>query len=337
MTLDNGFWGWFYKLLYPLEWLMTYILDMFHKVFVFFGMPDGPGFAWVLSIIFLVVLVRLCILPLFIKQMKSMRRMQAIQPQLQKIQKKYKGKNDPASREAMSRETMKLYQENDANPMGSCLPALIQSPIFMTMFYVLSSVRYIANGSKKGFGAFDQATAQSLQDTPVFNIHLSSMFTEVDAGGKITIGIFIALMCFTMFYSQFHNIRRNTPKAAQSGQTYRTQMMMALIFPFMYIFSGIAFPFAVLIYWLTNNTWTLCQTFWQVRNMPTPGSPAAEDKEKRDYKREQARRKREGLPTIEEEALAKAKAEATEHKNKPQRYQPTRKNRAKKGSGSKKK
>lgn len=330
MTLDSGFWGFFYRLLYPLEWLMTYLLDAFHKGFVFLGMSDGPGIAWVLSIVMLVVLVRLCILPLFIKQMKSMRRMQAIQPKLQHIQQKYKGKNDPASREAMSRETMKLYQENGANPMGSCLPALIQSPVFMTMFYVLSSVRYVANGQRTPYGAFNVSTAEDIQNTPVFNIHLSSMFTEVDAGGKVTIGIFIALMCFTMFYSQFHNIRRNTPKAAQQGQAYRSQMIMALTFPFMYIFSGLAFPFAVLIYWLTNNCWTLAQTFWQVHSMPTPGSPAAEDKQKRDYKREEVRRKREGLPSIEEEELAKAKEAAAENKGQGQRYQPTRKNRRKK-------
>lgn len=330
MTLDSGFWGWFYRLLYPLEWLMTYILSILHKVFVFLGMQDGPGIAWVMSIIFLVVFVRLCILPLFIKQMKSARRLQAIQPELQKIQKKYQGRDDPMSREAMSRETMKLYRQNDANPMSSCLPALIQSPIFMTMFYVLSSVRNIADGQKEGYGAFTQQVASDIDNTPVFNIRLSSMFNSVDASGKVTIGIFIALMCFTMFYSQFHNIRRNTPKTAQSGQVYRSQMMMALIFPFMYIFSGLAFPFAVLIYWLTNNVWTLCQTFWQVRTMPTPGSPAAEDKEKRDYKREQARRKREGLPTIEEEELSEAKKAAEERKNQPQRYQPSRKNRKKK-------
>ena len=105
---------------------------------------------------------------------------------------------------------------------------------------------------------------------------------------------------------------------------------MALTFPFMYIFSGLAFPFAVLIYWLTNNCWTLAQTFWQVHSMPTPGSPAAEDKQKRDYKREEARRKREGLPSIEEEELAKAKEAAAENKGQGQRYQPTRKNRRKK-------
>ncbi len=331
MTLDQGFFGFIYKILYPVEWLMTYVMKIFHDVLVFFGMQDGAGVAWILSLIFLVIFVRLLIFPLFIKQMVGMRKMQALQPQLQKIQNKYKGKDDAASREAMSRETMKLYQDNDANPMGSCLPALIQGPVFMAMFYVLSAVRYIANGSKGTLGAFTQSVAKDFQNTPVFNIKLSSMFTESAVDGKITIGIFIALMCFTMFYSQFHNMRRNMPRASMQGQAYRTQQMMTYFFPVMYIFSGIAFPFGVLIYWLTNNTWTLCQTFWQVHNIPTPGSPAAEDKKKRDYEREVKRREREGLPTIEEEELMKAKQAEEENANKSrQRVQPSRKKSKKK-------
>ena len=76
-----------------------------------------------------VIVVQACVFPLFYKQMKSMRGMQAIQPKMMKIQNKYKGKNDPASKEAMQREMMKLYKDNNANPAGSCLPMLIQGPV----------------------------------------------------------------------------------------------------------------------------------------------------------------------------------------------------------------
>ena len=132
-----------------------------------------------------------------------------------------------------------------------------------------------------------------------------------------------------MFYSQFHNVRKNMPRASMHGQQYRMQQMMAYFFPVMYIFSGVVFPFAVLIYWLTNNAWTLGQTLWQVRTMPTPGSPAAEEKETRDHNRENNRRARAGLPSLEQEALGKARAEAEAKARKGsfQRQQPRRKNR----------
>ena len=116
--LDSGFWGWLYKLLYPVEWLMTQIMSLFHKFLVMLGM-NPVGFSWVMSIVFLVLVVQACIFPLFYKTMKSMRKMQEIQPKMMRIQNKYKNKTDQASKEAMQREMMKLYQDNDANPMGS--------------------------------------------------------------------------------------------------------------------------------------------------------------------------------------------------------------------------
>ncbi|MBT1177057.1 membrane protein insertase YidC [Bifidobacterium callimiconis] len=325
--LDNSsFFAFFYKILYPIEWLMTHLLNIFHKALTFIGFQDGPGIAWVLSIVLLVVFVRLCILPLFVKQMNSMRKMQALQPKLKHIQDKYKGKTDPASREAMNRETMKLYSDTGANPMGSCVPALIQSPVFMTMFYVLSSVSYIARGVKDPYGAFTVDVAKDIEATHVFNVSLADMFGTASGSGKITVGVFIALMCLTMFLSQYYNLRRNLPRESMQGQQYNMQRSMAFIFPVMYIFSGIAFPFAVLVYWLTNNIWTLAQTIVQVEHMPTPGSPAAETRAKRVRAREVRRREREGLPTIEEEELAKAKAAEAERAEKGhQRQQPSRK------------
>ena len=137
--LDSGFWGFLYKILTPVEWLQTWIMKIVHDFFVMLGVSP-IGVSWVLAIIILVLVVQACIFPLFYKQMKSMRKMQALAPKMQRIQNKYKGKTDQASKEAMSRETMKLYQDNDANPAGSCLPMLIQGPVFMSMFYTLSAI-----------------------------------------------------------------------------------------------------------------------------------------------------------------------------------------------------
>jgi YidC/Oxa1 family membrane protein insertase len=328
----TGIMNFFYSLLYPLEWLISWVMFIFHKFFVLIGMQDGPGFAWCLSIIFLTFFVRACIFPLFLRQMHSMRKTQAIQPQLQKIQRKYKGKKDPASREAMQRETMKLYQDNHANPMGSCLPSVIQAPVFMALFNVLRMLSQIANGTSEPLGAFTKQVAYDIENTWFINVKLSEVFTTAQGGARVTVGIFVALMCLTMFYMQFHNVRNNIPRASMEGSQYRTQQMMAYVFPVMYIFSGAVMPFGVLLYWLTNNLWTLGQSFWQVYRFPTPGSPAAEKKEVRDRNAEEARRKREGLPSLEEEALEKAKEEAEMRSEKGsfQRAQPQRKKRKKK-------
>lgn len=328
--LDSGFWGWLYKLLTPVEWLMTQVMYWFHKLLTLIGMP-AVGLSWVLSIIFLVIVVQACVFPLFYKQMKSMRGMQAIQPKMMKIQNKYKGKNDPASKEAMQREMMKLYKDNNANPAGSCLPMLIQGPVFMCMFYVLSAIPYIARGKRDPLGAFDVATAQEFSATTFFGTRVSDTFTTAGASGKVVIGIFVFAMCACLWYMQWNTMRRNTAPASMNKQTERMQKMMLWVFPVMYIFSGVAMPFAVLVYWLANNICNLLRSFWQLREFPTPGSPAAEDKEKRDHDNENKRRAAKGLPSIEEEKLIEARREA-ERKSAQghQRQQPQRKNRRKK-------
>lgn len=327
--LDRGFWGWLYKLLTPVEWLMTQVMVLFHKFLVFIGM-DSIGFSWVLSIIFLVLVVHACILPIFIRQMLSMRKMQALQPKIKRIQNKYKGKTDQASKEAQSREMMKLYQDNNANPMGSCLPMLIQGPVFMCMFYVLSAIPYIAQGKRDPLGAFDQATAQEFAKTEVFGVGVTTNFVSADTAGKIVIGIFVLLMCAAMWYMQFNNMRKNLPRESMEGSQYKMQQAMTWIFPVMYIFSGVSFPFAVLVYWLTNNVANLARSIWQIRTFPTPGSPAAEEKAVRDHENENKRRAREGQISLEEEQLIKAKKEAEERSTQGyQRKQPVRKRRKK--------
>ena len=309
--LDSGFWGFLYKILTPVEWLQTWIMKIVHDFFVMLGVSP-IGVSWVLAIIILVLVVQACIFPLFYKQMKSMRKMQALAPKMQRIQNKYKGKTDQASREAMSRETMKLYQDNDVNPAGSCLPMLIQGPVFMSMFYTLSAIPYIAQ-------------------TDVFGIvSVTDNFTSAAASGKAVIGIFVFLMCFCLWFMQYFSMKRNMAAASMNKQTETMQKAMLWLFPVMYIFSGVAMPFAVLVYWLTNNVCNLCRTLWQVYAFPTPGSPAAADKEKRDHRNENARRAKAGLPSLEEEALAKAKEEAERKATQGyQRQQPVRKRKKK--------
>lgn len=329
--LDSGFWGWLYKILTPIEWLMTQIMKLFHDFLVMLGMQE-IGVSWVFSIIFLVLVVQACILPIFYKQMLSMRKMQALQPKMQKIQNKYKGKTDQASKEAMSREMMKLYQDNDANPAGSCLPMLIQGPVFMCMFYVLSAIPYIAREKRAALGAFDVETAKQFSESKVLGlVNTTDTFGSGDMVAKTIIVVFVALMCACMFFMQWINMNKNMNPAAMQGQAATMQKTMLWIFPIMYIFSGMTMPFAVLVYWLTNNVCNLLRTFWQMYTFPTPGSPAADAKEVRDHKKENERRAKSGQPSLEEEALEKAKAEAERKATEGfQRQQPQRKRRNKK-------
>lgn len=328
--LDSGFWGWLYKLLTPVEWLQTWIMKLFHDFLVMLGMHP-VGFSWVLSIIFLVLVVQACIFPLFYKQIKSMRAMQALAPKMQRIQNKYKGKTDAASKEAMGREMQKLYADNDANPASSCLPMLIQGPVFMSMFYTLSAIQYIAKGQRAPLGAFDVDTAKQFIETDVFGVNVTDNFTTANTAGKIVIAIFVFLMCFCLWFMQYNSMKRNMAAASMNQQTEKMQKAMLWIFPIMYIFSGIAMPFAVLVYWLTNNVCNLLRSIWQIRHFPTPGSPAAEAKEIRDHKNENARRAKAGEPSLEEEALAKAKEDAERKASEGfQRQQPQRKKKKKK-------
>ena len=161
----------------------------------------------------------------------------------------------------MSRETMKLYQDNDVNPAGSCLPMLIQGPVFMSMFYTLSAIPYIANGKRDALGAFDVATAKQFTQTDVFGIvSVTDNFTSAAASGKAVIGIFVFLMCFCLWFMQYFSMKRNMAAASMNKQTETMQKAMLWLFPVMYIFSGVAMPFAVLVYWLTNNVCNLCRT-----------------------------------------------------------------------------
>ena len=252
--------------------------------------------------------------------------MQAISPKMKKIQQKYKGKNDPASKEAMQREMMKLYQDNNANPAGSCLPMMIQGPAFMSMWYTLSVIPFIANGKHAPLGAFDVTVAKQFVKTHVFGVGLSDTFITVQLTGKIIIVLVVILMCAAMWYMQFNNVRKNLPPEAKQGSQYTMQKLMMWGFPLIYVFSAFALPFAMLIYWLVNNIMNMLRSIWQVYAFPTPGSPAASEKEKRDHDREVKRREREGLPTLEEEALQKAREEAERREVEGfQRKQPQRK------------
>ncbi|MDR2799225.1 MAG: membrane protein insertase YidC [Bifidobacteriaceae bacterium] len=277
-----------WNILQPIEVLIGWILYLFHELFSVLGLGRGAGVSWVLAIVFLTLFVRLCILPLFIRQIHGIRKTQSLQPQLMAIQKKYKNKKDSASRQQMSQETMELYRKNGANPMGSCLPMLLQLPIFFSLYNVLRTMNDVITGARSPIGPIDIPNATDFQNSQFFGVKLFETFSSMnDLSDRILIGALIVIMIGLTFVTQRISIFKNMPQTTLEGPQAGMQKAMIYILPFTYIFIGPMLPIGVLIYWVTTNTWTLGQTLWQVHYMPTPGSKAFEKFEERKREKKQ--------------------------------------------------
>lgn len=239
----------------------------------------------------LVLIIRICLLPLFFSQMRATQRMQVLQPQIQRIQRKYAARKDPRSKEAMQREIMALRQRHNANPLGSCLPSLIQAPILCSLFYTLQSLPASAAGNAEPLSGIDRVMAGDIESSSIFGVRIADSFgTVVSPQSHVVIGVAVALMCLMLFAMQWLLIHRNTPKDAMDSPQFRTQKLTAFVFPAIYVVSGGTLPFGVLLYWLTNNLWNFGQTLCQLRWFPAPGSEAGERKAERDHEQENRRR-----------------------------------------------
>lgn len=161
-------------ILRPLEWVVAQLLTLSHHALVAFGMTAGPSPAWGIAIMCLVLVIRICLLPLFLSQMRAMQRIQVLQPQIQRIQHKYAARKDPRSKEAMQREIMALQQRHNANPLGSCLPSLIQAPILCSLFYTLQSLPAIADGNAEPLGGIDHAMAGDIESSSIFGVRIAT-------------------------------------------------------------------------------------------------------------------------------------------------------------------
>jgi len=320
-------------ILYPLEWVVAAIMVVWHGFFDLIGLnPDG-GAAWALSIVGLVVTIRVILIPLFVKQIRSSRAMQMIAPELKAIQAKYKGKKDQASREAMSRETMELYATHKTNPFSSCMPMLIQAPIFFALFRVLNGLATYAQPGHEGIGLLTHELAVSAENATIFGAQLSDKFTSGDATVKIVSAVLILAMVATTFTTQRQLTRKNMPKSALEGPMARQQQMIMYALPFVFILTGPNFPIGVLIYWTTTNLWTMGQQYYVIKRNPTPGSDAERLYLEKKRQKELHRAIKRGETTMEQvEAEERAAIEAA----RGQRQQPKKgAPRAKRAPGSK--
>ena len=322
-------------MLWPLKVAVAWVMVTIHKGLVLIGFPDGPGIAWVLSIIGLTIVVRLLIMPLFVKQIRASRGMQLLQPEMKALQAKYKGKKDPESRQRMNEEMMALYRKHGTNPMASCLPILVQMPIFFALFRVLASLGAVAGGTygRPSIGPLTQQLAEQVQASSVFGASLSSSFmSSADTQVKIVTVAMIIIMSVTQWYTMAQLTMKNMSAESMDSDNpmIRSQRMMMYVMPVIFAISGVNFQIGVLVYWVISNLWTMGQQFFTIRNMPAPGSEA----EKKYRARINAKRARKGLPSLEEEERAEAIAKAeAEGRTGGQRVQPVRKNRQKKSGG----
>jgi len=303
----------------PLYYLVSVVLVGWHEVFgAVFGKESGV--AWALSIIGLTIVIRAALIPLFVKQIKSSRNMQLLQPKVKELQKKY-----GHDRERLTQETMALYKETGTNPFSSCLPLIIQMPIFLALFRLLDQ----AAKGHGGHGVLSDERAGQLANAKLFGGEISSTFVNSDGNTTVqVIAILLVLaMTATTFLTQRQLMSKNMPADALTGPYAQQQKLLLYVLPIVFAVGGIAFPIGVLMYWTTSNLWTMGQQFYVIRNNPAPNTEAFRAKEKRDA--EKARKH--GHEPAPDGAVAVE--EPVEDKRPAQRQQPKKKTRQQRKGG----
>jgi YidC/Oxa1 family membrane protein insertase len=223
-----------------------FLVDIADSVLNFFH--DNMGLTWGGAIIALTIAMRTVLIPLTYKQLKGMRALQALQPQIKEIQAKYK--ND---RQRMQQEMMRFYQENKVNPFASCVPLLAQLPVFITLFYVLQhDLRYDICGQ----------TAKVCSEVPPGNWGESFLFIP-DLTAKATGGVLIALLILYIGTQLISGM-------VMSVTADKSQRTMMFVLPLIFVPFVINFPAGLVLYWITTNVWTIGQQYTIQRLIPAP-------------------------------------------------------------------
>lgn len=256
-------------------WAISWILLRWHGVWDAIGVPDhavlGTNWSWILSIFFLVVTVRVILFPIFVKQIKSQRAMQAVQPKVKELQEKHKG-----DRETLQKEIMELYRTEKANPLMGCLPMFLQIPVFLGLFHVLRRLNP-SNQLKELYGwsaaQFDSASHATLFTAPISGKFGSTSADLADLGASVTtVKIIAAFLVAIMIATTYLTSRQMILKTgwAEDPQQRMLQRIMLYGIPASLLISGAIFPIGVIIYWVTNNLFTLAQQQWVLRKFPPP-------------------------------------------------------------------
>ncbi len=262
----------------PLYYGVSGIVLLWHDLFSMWLDPDS-GWSWALAIVGLTVTIRALLIPLFVKQINASRNMQLIQPQLAELRKKY-----GHDRERFAQEQMKLFQDSGTNPFSSCLPILVQMPIFFALFRVIERAARLGAEGAKGFMTAEDA--ESLQNAAWLGGKIADTFISSDhLETKIIAMTMVIMMSASQFFTQKQLMAKNMPPEALNGPFAQQQKMMLYLLPVIFAVSGVAFPLGVLVYWTISNLWTMGQQFYVIRANPAPGTPAFTAKQERDRKK----------------------------------------------------
>jgi len=258
------------SILNPLYDLVAWAIMRIHSGM---GALFGPnsGWAWGLSIAILVMLIRLCLVPLFVKQVHAQRKMAQHAPQLQELRKKYK--ND---KQRLQEETMKFYKENGVNPLAGCLPLIPQMIIFISLFGVLRAVADWKPGTKPAYG-LTESVVESAQKATIFGVHLGDkLLLPHTAGlswkGSLIIGVTVAISATTTFMTVRQSAKRGlmqNPTVDPDNPMAQSQKFMQYIVPF-FSLTGLYWQYGLVLYWVTTNVWTLGQQYIMFRNWAPP-------------------------------------------------------------------
>ena len=247
----------------PFKWLVSAMMAGFHDGLSAIGMPAASGWTWTLSIIGLVLVIRAALIPVFLKQVNVQQRMRRLQPDLKKLQDKYKGKTDPVSRQAMAQEQMALYKAHGTNPFSACLPLLIQMPFFFALFQMLSGIS--PQPAREAVGAMSPEQVAQFDESTIFGAPLSASLLHGGGGSQLSVWILSIAMILAMTASQLITQRQIMARSL-SGEAVATPLMgpqkvLLYSLPVVFGVGGIVFPIGVLIYWTTTNLWTMGQQF----------------------------------------------------------------------------
>jgi YidC/Oxa1 family membrane protein insertase len=259
------------SILNPLYDIVAWLIMHIHSILVPLG--ASSGWTWVLTIVVLVVLMRLLLLPLFVKQMHSQRKMLALAPEMKELRKRYK--ND---KQKLNEEMMKLYRENGANPLSGCLPLIAQLPVWYALLGVLEEItRWSPSQGQPSYGL----TVPIVQDAlhaRIFGVSIADTFLHTPGTHvKVVIAIVVVCSAVTTFLTVRQSMKRGmmqTPTVDADNPMAGAQKYMAYIAP-LFALSGLYWQFGLVIYWLASNLWTLGQQYFLFKKIPPLNAAAA--------------------------------------------------------------
>jgi YidC/Oxa1 family membrane protein insertase len=235
------------------------LIDVFEAVLKFFHNSVGVPWGW--SIVLLTIVIRALLVPLTLKQFRSMQRLQQHTPELKEIQKKYK-----EDKQRQQQEMMKFYKENQINPFGACLPLAAQLPVFISLFYMLrSSLRKDICPAVQA--AYHQAHHVTTGTVPCGSHGASFLFIH-DLTNKATGATLVVLILLYVGTQLASSLMMSSPTMD------RTQRQLMIVMPLFFVIFIISFPAGVIVYWVTTNSWTILQQYIVRRRIGPMGPPA---------------------------------------------------------------